>query len=155
MVVRVHLDANVPSWEDLPYECQDDFCKSMLPACVAAGIIQWSNDEECRLHDSQRTNLQTQGTLRELLDILSAWTCPVKWWEITTQTSVLESLEEFSQELQKVWEEISRVFALSNVLWPGDVRIAFHVEGLGNLSLNTVKGTCSPHVSLPICLIVL
>ena len=109
---------------------------------------------KCRLHNSERCHLQTDGTLRELLDILSTWTCPVKWWEIKTQTPVLESLGEFSQELQKVWNEISRIFALSIVLRPRGVRVVFRVEGLGNLVLDSVNGTCSSYVLLPADLIV-
>ena len=148
VVVMVDSSADVPSWKVLPYECQDDFNKSMLPACVAAGLIQWSNDTECRLHDPLRWRLQTHGTLRDMFDILPAWTCPIVKWEITTQTSVVESLSVFSQELRKVWDEISRIFALSIVVRPRGVRIAYHVEGLGTLSLGAIKRTRVYHVPL-------
>ena len=103
---------------------------------------------KCRWHKKKRCHLQAHGTLRELLDILSTWTCPVKRWEITTQTSVLESLGEHSQELRKVWNEISRIFALSIVLRPRDVCIVLRVNGLGNLKLDSVNGTCPSHVPL-------
>ena len=102
----------------------------------------------CGLHGSDRCPVQTDGTLRELLDILSTWPCPVKLWEITTQTPVLESLGEHSQELRKVWNEISRIFALSIVLRPRDVCIVLRVNGLGNLKLDSVNGTCPSHVPL-------
>lgn len=151
VLFMVDPDADVPSWGALPYECEDDLCKKVLPRCVAGGVIRLFCREwpVCRLHNPERCHLHTHGTLRELLDILSAWTCPVKQWEMTTQTSVLESLGDFSQELQRAWEEISRVFVSSMVVRPRSVCIAFHIAGLGTLELGSYTGTsCFPLVSL-------
>ena len=53
-----------------------------------------------------------------------------------------------------MWKEISRIFALSIVLRPRGVRVVFRVEGLGNLVLDSVNGTCSSYVLLPADLIV-
>ena len=58
VVVAVDPSAEVPSLEDLPYECTDDLCKEVLPRCVARGHIRMycekSVDLNCRLHDSRR-----------------------------------------------------------------------------------------------------
>ena len=58
VVLVVDPDADVPSWEDLPYGCEDDLCKEVLPRCVAGGLIcmycEKSADPGCRLHDPLR-----------------------------------------------------------------------------------------------------
>ena len=69
-------------------------------------------------------------------------------WEITAQSSVFENLSELSQELQKVWKEICRVFVLSLIVRPKGAYIEFHVEGLGYLVLSWVIGPISSHVPL-------
>ena len=58
VVVIVDPDADVPSWEDLLYECEDDLCKELLPRCVAGGLIRMYCEKSvhpgCRLHDPRR-----------------------------------------------------------------------------------------------------
>ena len=103
---------------------------------------------------TSRTHFATHGSLQELHQLLPAWTFPVGTWQITMQTSVRETLGELSQELQTVWEEILRVFALSIIVRPGDVLILFHVEGLGSLLLGCAKGAISTHALLLAHLIV-
>ena len=141
-------DANVPAWEDFPYDCENEICARLLPKCTARRIILRCDDRSCRLHNPERWRIQTHGTMRDLLDRLSAWTCPVREWEITMQTPVMESLGELSYETQRVWEEIARVFAQSCAVWPRGVRIESHVDGVGRLALNALKGTCASRVSL-------
>lgn len=138
--LTVHRDADVPSWETLPYECEDGACKQMLPKCTDAGLILRCDGQECRLHDPQRWFVQTRGTLEDLLDVLSSWTVPVRRWEITSQTTLKESVGELSQETQRVWCEISRVFALSILALPRAVRIEFCGKGLGKLFINSLEG---------------
>ena len=60
VLVMVDPTADVPSWEMLPYECEDDFCKVMLPRCTASNVFEScsgskrSPGQECRLHDPRR-----------------------------------------------------------------------------------------------------
>ena len=146
--VRVDSDADVPSWETLPYLCEDDFCKHMLPGCAAKGLISWCSRQRCRLHDPERWHLQTHGTLQELFDTLPTWTCPVPMWEITMTTSFLDGLGDHLLKTQRVWKEISRLLASTLTARLGDVRIDCRIKGLGKLILASVTSTYLSHVLL-------
>lgn len=55
----IDLEAEIPSWQALPYECENDFYKQMLPKCAAEGVLSlWSCDKSesqvCRVHKSRR-----------------------------------------------------------------------------------------------------
>lgn len=147
--LMVHRSVDVPSWEMLPYVCLDEACKQMLPKTTAAGLIMRCYDQRCRLHGSERSRLQTLGTLLDLLKVLPAWTCPVKHWEITLQTALKESIGALSEGTHRVCGEISRVFALSTAVRPGEgkVHIDFCAKDLGKLRLGSVEGASSVCIS--------
>ena len=56
VVAMVDRTADVPSWTTLPYECEDEFSRQMLPGCAAKGAVLWCYDasKRCRLHDPTR-----------------------------------------------------------------------------------------------------
>ena len=145
----IHPSVDVPSWEVLPYECEDHFIQQVLPKCVTAGIIDWAKPQHCRLHNPQRWRLATQGALSELLDVFRAWNCPVKWWEITLQSTPVESesVGDLWCGTREMWKEISRVFALSLLARPTCVCIVFRMEGLGAFVLGVVAGALRSHLS--------
>ena len=142
VLLIVHSDAdNIPAWEMLPYDCVDQASKHMLPKCAAAGLIVQCNGKQCLLHSPQRWHLQTEGTLAELLNVLPTWTCPVENWDITSHTALQKRFGDLSQAIQRVWDEISRVFALSIAARPHPY-IGFYAEGLGKLVLHIVSSAC-------------
>ena len=89
---------------------------------------------------SDYTPFKTCGTLQDLVEILHNWTWPTQWWKIALQSTIQESVGELLPETHGVWEEISRVFALSTALRPGagNVSIEFSARGLGKLFLLSV-----------------
>ena len=57
--VMVDPTADIPSWETLPYSCEDDLSKEMLPRCAAGGLTEQhcrdgGRPKACKLHNSRR-----------------------------------------------------------------------------------------------------
>lgn len=98
---------------------------------------------------------QIHGVVQDLLKVLSLWTSPVRQWEVTLQSTLLEGLGILSHETRRIWKAISRVFALSVVVYPRDVRFDVVIKDLGTLVLGPVSRTLSLCVLLLSDLIVL
>lgn len=58
VVIRIDPYADIPSWEMLPYSCEDDLSKEMLPRCAAGGLTEQychgGRSKACKLHSSRR-----------------------------------------------------------------------------------------------------
>ena len=145
-VSRVHIgagrDADVPSWRRLPYGCENEFYSQMLPQCTAREVVALCIDDSCKLHSLDRSPLQMRGQLQDLLDILPTWNRPVKDWEITLHSTPMRlgATSQTAWRHRTVWQEISRVFALSITAHPRNVRVEFHLGGLVELVLGVIEG---------------
>ena len=53
LLLQVHKDAPVPTWDTLPYPCMDNFWEEMLPKSRRRVLAQ-CHMESCRLHDEER-----------------------------------------------------------------------------------------------------
>lgn len=106
-----HEETAVRAWEALPYRCMDDFIAEMLPQCAAQ---TWFLSRMDGRHCGLCSPTTTQDSLQGWLDVLTAWTRPVRHdWKLKIQTTLLDSLETPSMESQKMWEEVLRIFELS------------------------------------------
>lgn len=137
--VGITEDTEAVQTPSLPFSCMHELCIEMLSRGAAQErLLFWCDDNRCHICSPH----PVQETLQDLLPVLTARTRPLKSWDITIRSALLEDLGSRVQEMWRVWEEISRIYSLStsSLAFSKTSAMNVHVDGMGKLLLYVAQG---------------